>query len=304
MNRQLTAILAAGVLTFSACGKKEEAAKPTTSASALPDDVQSVAATAEPAATSTVVPVTEGTSTAATAPNGALQANGEFISPNTSELASKIQGRVARVLAQEGERVSRGQALLVLDTEYSNLDVQRAQADQARAAAAEADAQRDLQRKTELQSKGSVPQAMYDRSQAAYEQARAARAAASAALGTARQRIADSTLRAPFDGVIVERRADVGERLGDNSVAFVIAQTSPLKLRFDLPERYIDAVKKGQSVRATVEPFPNEKFEGKVSVIAQVVNPRTRSFFVEAMFPNTDRRLRPGLFARVELDVQ
>jgi RND family efflux transporter MFP subunit len=240
-----------------------------------------------------------------TVANGStLQATGEFVSPITSELAAKIQGRVTRVYVQEGERVSAGQALLTLDTDYSNLDLQRAQAEQARAAAMEAEAERDIARKRDLLAKGSVPQATYDRSQAAVEQARAARAAAAAQVGSARQRLADSTLRAPINGVVVEKRAEVGERLGDNSVAFVIAQTSPLKLRFDLPERYLESVRKGQTVRATTEPFPNEKFEGKVSVIAQVVDPKTRSFFVEALFPNTDRRLRPGLFARVELDAK
>jgi membrane fusion protein, multidrug efflux system len=191
----------------------------------------------------------------------------------------------------------------MLEADYASLDSQRASADVSRAAAALADAKRDLDRKSELKAKGSVPQATYDRSQSTYEQARAAHAAAIAASSSARQRIADATLRAPFTGVVVERRADAGERLGDNSVAFVIAQTAPLKLRFDLPERYIDRVRKGQVVAATVEPFPNEAFTGTIHVVSQVVNPQTRSFFVEAIFPNNDGRLRAGLFARVKLEL-
>lgn len=307
MLRSSVLVLSATLMLAAGCAKKEVVAKTTTETATLPPDVQSVAATADPTATATATTTESGTivdSTTSVAANGSLQATGEFISPATSELAAKIQGRVSKVFAQEGERVSAGQALLTLDTEYSSIDLQRAQADQARAAAAEADAKRDLDRKRDLLAKGSVPQATFDRSQATYEQAQAARAAAAAAVASARQRMGDSTLRAPFDGVIVEKRAEAGERLGDNSVPFVIAQVAPLKLRFDLPERYIDSVRKGQPVRATVEPYPNQKFEGKVSVIAQVVDPKTRSFFVEAMFPNTDRKLRPGLFARVELDVR
>ena len=307
MLRQFTSIAVAGLLVLTACQKKEEAAKPAAAAATLPSDVQSVAATAVDSNSSATASSTEtvaGSASTIEAPNGALQATGEFISPVTSELAAKIQGRVAKTFVSEGERVSAGQTLLLLDTDYSNLDLQRAQADLTRAEAAEADAKRDLDRKSELKAKGSVPQATWDRSQAMYDQARAARAAATANVGSAKQRLADSNLRAPFDGVIVEKRAEVGERLGDNSVAFVVAQTAPLKLRFDLPERYIARVKKGQSVGATVEPYPNQKFEGHVSVVGQVVDPKTRSFFVEAIFPNRNQQLRPGLFARVELEAK
>lgn len=288
--------------TLVACSKKEEAtaaAATTAQAAELPADVQALATTTATVATSTSPSAT--TTTPADA--NRLEATGEFIAPQTSELAVKQPGRVARILVDAGQRVRAGQPVLVLEADYANLDAQRASADVSRAAAAMADAQRDLARKSELKAKGSVPQATYDRSQATYEQARAAHAAAVASASSARQRIADATLRAPFTGVVVERRADVGERLGDNSVAFVIAQTAPLKLRFDLPERYIDRVREGQTVNATVEPFPNEPFAGKISVVSQVVNPQTRSFFVEALFPNSDGRLRAGLFARVKLEL-
>jgi RND family efflux transporter MFP subunit len=292
-----------GVLA--ACQKKEApvAAKVDQS---LPADVQSVASTANiESTTATSATVTTTTSSEVTPTSeGSLSLTGEFISPHTSELAAKIQGRVARVLADEGERVTSGQPLLVLESDYATIEAQRATADLARATSAVEDARRDFARKTELKAKGSVPQATYDRSQAAYEQAQASRAAASATLSSARQRIADSTVRSPFTGVVVERRADTGERLGDNSVAFVVAQTSPLKLRFTVPERYLSNVRRGDSVVAKVDPYPGEQFEGKVNVIAQVVDARTRSFFVEALFPNSDGRLRPGLFARVVLDIK
>jgi multidrug efflux pump subunit AcrA (membrane-fusion protein) len=60
-------------------------------------------------------------------------------------------------------------------------------------------------------------------------------------------------------------------------------------------------VAKGQKVRATADPFPGEAFEGRVSSVVQAVDPASRTFVVEAEFPNRDGRLRPGLFARVEL---
>ncbi|HEV8581562.1 MAG TPA: efflux RND transporter periplasmic adaptor subunit [Thermoanaerobaculia bacterium] len=236
-------------------------------------------------------------------PDGPVNATGELVSPVRSELAVRLPGRVGRVMVDEGQRVRRGQPLLQLETQYLDLDLRRAEADLARARAAVEDAERDFKRKQDLIAKGSVSQAAYDKSRASYDAAVAAVAAAEAARDLARQRVADSLLRSPIDGVVAERRTDVGERLGDNSVAFVVVQTSPLKLRFRLPERYLSQVKPGQEVRAQVDPYPGETFTGRVSLINGVVDTATRTVGVETEFPNRDGRLKPGLFARVELDL-
>jgi len=104
---------------------------------------------------------------------------------------------------------------------------------------------------------------------------------------------------------VIERKTAAGERLSERQdVAFVLARTTPLLLRFDVPERYLAAVKNGQTVRAQADPFPGETFEGRVSVIGQTIDSESRTFFVEAKFPNKDAKLRPGLFARVELDLK
>lgn len=230
---------------------------------------------------------------------------GEFESPEVSNVAVAITGRVARVEADKGDRVSQGQTLLVLETQYLELDARRARAEVARAQAMYDEAKRELARKEQLREKDSVPQSTYDRSRAGFEQAEAALESAKAMLGTAEQRLDDSVLRAPFDGVVMERKTATGERLSERQdVAFVLARTTPLLLRFDVPERYVAAVKVGQSVRANADPYPGETFEGKVSVIGQTIDSKSRTFFVEAKFPNKDAKLRPGLFARVELQLK
>jgi membrane fusion protein (multidrug efflux system) len=219
----------------------------------------------------------------------------------SSEVAAKFQGRVGRVMADEGQRVRRGQPLFQLETEYLVLDLRKAEADLQRAQAAEKEAERDFARKKDLIAKGSVAQAAYDRSQSASESATASVASAETTRDLARQRLADAVVRSPIDGVVGERRTDVGEKLGDNSVAFVVVQTSPLKLRFRLPERYLGAARAGQRVRATVDPYPGESFDGRVALVGGVVDPATRTVMVETEFPNRDGRLSPGLFARVEI---
>jgi len=234
---------------------------------------------------------------------GEVAASGELVSPVRSELAVRLPGRVGRVFVDEGDRVRRGQPLLQLETEYLALNLKRAQADVARAEAAAADARRDFDRKKELIANDSVSRASYDRSESAYGSAQAAVEAAVAGRDLARQQLADAVLRSPIDGAVAERRTDVGERLSDNSVAFVLVQTSPLRLRFQLPERYLSALHPGQPVRAQVDPYPAETFSGRVTRIGRVIDPATRTVSVETEFANQDGRLSPGLFARVVIDL-
>lgn len=306
-TKSILAILSILTLALIGCGGNEDASTTTSTAAAtattatqeappLPEDVQGVAAAAVTDSSSTVA-----TATADAADASKIVATGEFVSPVRSDLSPKLPGRVSKVYVDEGTRVSKGQPVLELETEYARLNLQAAQADAARAKAAMDEAQRDLGRKKGLVEKGSVPQATYDRSQAAYDQASAAYQGAQAQVALLRQQIADATLRSPVTGVVAEKRTDVGARLGDGGVAFVVVQLSPLKLRFAVPERYLGRIDRGDKVTARVDPYPNETFEGSIKTIGGVIDPRTRTMFAEAEFPNGDGRLRPGLFARVEV---
>lgn len=283
------------------CDKKETATATTTQAApALPSDVQGVSAAAT-ATSSTTGEAAGATPGVAAESGGTIVATGELISPVRSELAIKLPGRVGKMYVDEGSRVSRGQALLEIETDYPRLNLDKANADIARAVAAEQDAQRDLARKKELIGKESIPQATYDRSLAMADQARAAKQSAQAQAAIYRQQISDSTLRSPIDGVVAEKRTDVGQRLGDATVAFVVVQTSPLKLRFRVPEKEMSRVHIGQNVKATVDAYAGDVFQGKIAVVGGVVDPASRSFTVETEFPNRDGKLRPGMFARVEM---
>lgn len=294
----LTAVLTLSFGAVSCSNDESKAATATTETTAtsetatpeLPADVAEVTGSA-----------TTATSTAAAASDAnGFSATGEFVSPVRSELAPKTPGRVARVYVEEGSRVKRGQALLELESDYARLNLQAAEAQVAQAKAARDEAARDLERKKGLSAKDSIPRATLDRSQATYEQTNAALAGASAQAALLRQQISDSTLRSPVDGVVAEKRTDVGARLGDGGVAFVVVQLSPLKLRFAVPERYLGRIKAGHKVTARVDPYPSETFEGTIKTLGGVIDPKSRTMFAEAEFANRDGRLRPGLFARVE----
>ena len=300
MKRSL--ILAFGFLMLAAValtgcsGDQPAQAATTTEVPPLPEDVRQIAADAK-----AVAPAAQ-----ASAPASAnrFEATGEFISPVRSELAPKIGGRVARMLADEGTRVRRGQPMLILETDYTRLNLQAAEAEAARARAMRDEAARDLERKKDLIAKESIPRALFDRSQANFDQANAGLAAASAQVALLRQHLADSTLRSPVDGIVADKRTDVGARLGDGGVAFVVMQLSPLRLRFQIPERYLGRINVGDPVTARVDPYPNETFTGTIKTVGGIIDPRTRTMFAEAEFANADGRLRPGLFARVETNIE
>jgi RND family efflux transporter MFP subunit len=300
MKRFLPLILTVAVFGLTACSSDDsKAATETTATTAsaapqLPSDVSEVAAI------NTANTETAATSTTSTANANVFEATGEFLSPVRSELSPKMPGRVAKTLVDEGTRVHRGQPVLQLESDYARLHLQAAEAQSAQAKAARDEAARDLERKRELIGKKSIPQATFDRSQAAFDQATAALDAANAQVALLRQQVADSTLRSPVDGIIAEKRIDVGARLAEGGVAFVVVQLSPLKLRFDVPERLLGKVGVGDRVTARVDPYQGETFEGTIKTIGGVIDPKTRTMFAEAEFANRDGRLRPGLFARVE----
>jgi membrane fusion protein (multidrug efflux system) len=298
VNRRILAVI---FVVLAACAKKD-IPQQTKSAEAppLPSDVQGVAPAVTVSTETTASNASQASSVASEA-GGTIIATGEFVAPVHSEISVKNPGRVAKMFVDEGVRVSKGQPLLELETDYVRINLQRAEADTARAAAAEKDASADLGRKKELIAKESIPKATYDRSEAMFEQARAARQSAQAQAALYRQQLADAVLRSPIDGVVAEKRTDVGQRLGDNTVALVLVQTSPLKLRFRVPEKYLAQVHRGGTVKAVVDPYPGETFSGKVTVVGGVIDSATRSFTVETEFANRDGKLRPGLFARVEM---
>ena len=161
MTRASLAVLA---LSLAACSQKAAAPQAQGSAPPLPDDVQAVAAAVKPAAAASPAATT-----------GALELTGEFVSPMRSDLVVRWPGRVGKVLVDEGAAVRSGQPLLELETDYLALEVQRTEAEAERAAAALAEAERDFARKQELLAKGSVTQAIHDRSRSGFDQARAAR---------------------------------------------------------------------------------------------------------------------------------
>lgn len=118
----------------------------------------------------------------------------------------------------------------------------------------------------------------------------------------ARQQLADTELRAPFDGAVQERLTNVGEFLVSGTPVLTLVRRDPLRLQADIPERDAHRVRSGQNVRMTLEGDTNV-YTGRLARISPALDERTRMLRVEAEFPNPGQ-LRPGRFARVEVVVE
>ena len=125
-------------------------------------------------------------------------------------------------------------------------------------------------------------------------------------LAILKKAVDDTTIRAPFDGWVAEKLVAVGEQISSGMQAtkvVTLVRIDPLRLSLTVPQQDIGRIQPGQTVRFHVDSFPDRTFEATVRFIAPVVTNDTRSMVVEAVAPNPDGALRPGLFATAELEL-
>jgi RND family efflux transporter MFP subunit len=120
-------------------------------------------------------------------------------------------------------------------------------------------------------------------------------------LEIARQQLAETVLYAPFDGAVRERRATIGEYLQAGTPVAVIVRLHPLRLRVEVPEREAQGIREGQSVRVTVEGQPDQGYSGRVARLSPAFQEQSRTLVIEAEVDNQHGRLRPGSFAKAEI---
>ncbi len=121
------------------------------------------------------------------------------------------------------------------------------------------------------------------------------------ALALAEKGLADTTIRAPFDGFVTARPVAAGEYVALTSKIATIVRMGTLKLELQTPEQRASHVKLGMPVVARVAAYPGRDFKGKVTAINPSVDPNSRIFLVEARFENTGASLRPGMFATADV---
>lgn len=118
---------------------------------------------------------------------------------------------------------------------------------------------------------------------------------ASAALKVAQARVKDRQIIAPFDGIAGFRHVSLGELVSAGTVVTAIYDNDPIKLEFTIPETFLSIVKPGLKIQARTSAWPDEIFEGVITVINPGINPETRAISLKAEIENSDDRLKPGL---------
>jgi multidrug efflux pump subunit AcrA (membrane-fusion protein) len=183
---------------------------------------------------------------------------------------------------------------------YENLvasgDVSRSAYDKAHTQQETADAQANAARQQYEAALNGARQGF-----GAVESAQAGLAAAQAQLAQAEKGLADTTIRAPFDGNITARPVAAGEYVGLNNKIATIVRMGSLKLQLQTPEQRASQAKIGMPVVASVSAYANREFRGKVTAIDASVDPTSRVFIVEARFDNGNADLRPGMFAKARV---
>lgn len=119
-----------------------------------------------------------------------------------------------------------------------------------------------------------------------------------AAYDLAVKKLQDAVVRAPISGVVSDRPVQVGEFIGERTPVATIVQVNPLKLRTGVQERHAGIITPGQGVQFRVESFGDVVFTGKVAYVSPSLDETMRTFTVEAIVDNSDRRLKPGFFAK------
>jgi len=212
---------------------------------------------------------------------------GSLVAVRGVTLAAELPGLVREISFESGAYVRAGAPLVRLDTS----------AEEAQLAAAAADAslaQISFQRAQELRRADANAPADLDAAEA-----RAKQAAAVAA--TLQATIAKKTIRAPFDGRISIRQVELGQVLAPSTPVASLQSVSPIHAEFWLPQQALSSLRVGQHAHVTVDTFPGTTWDGAVTTINSEVDASTRNVRVRATFDNPDGRLRPGMYASVEV---
>jgi RND family efflux transporter MFP subunit len=204
-----------------------------------------------------------------------------------AEVVAKVGGVVEEILVEEGDRVRARQPLARLDAERLRLEVARTKAELDRLA-------QEYERNQAMFRKQLVSLEHFEKTQFELARQKAAHALAELSLS-------DSTIRAPFDGVVAERHIKIGNMIQLHEPAFRVTQLDRLQSIVHVPEREIAKLAVGQAVSTRVEVWPDTPFRGSVERINPVVDPDTGTVKVTIALDDPSGRLRPGMFGRVEI---
>lgn len=212
---------------------------------------------------------------------------GSLLPWREATVSVEVDGRIETLAVDLGNTVSAGSVIARVAPEEYHLKVRQAEAE---VKAAEA----DLTRITNLAEKEMATRQQVDEATRRLELARVA-------LDTAKKKLGDTEVRAPFDGIIAKRLVNAGEYVRTGTPLFHIVQTMPLKFTAAVPERYATAVRSGMTI--SIMSASGGTATGTIRRMGPLVDQQSRSFTIEAEVPNRGRLLTAGSFATATLTI-
>jgi RND family efflux transporter MFP subunit len=217
-----------------------------------------------------------------------IETNGTLEAENEVDIVARTSGPIVALNAEEGDDVRAGQVLAGLDdVEYrAQVEIARVMLNETKLA---------YERATQLQAEELISPESFEQARSSYETAQAQYEAAQILLGY-------TSIKAPFDGLIINRYINFAEQVSTNTPLFRISDFDPLLCPIQLPERELPRLRSGQSAYLTVEPFPDERFAASILRISPVIDAATGTVKVTLQV-RSEGKLRPGMFARVFVEV-
>lgn len=268
-----------------------------------------------------------------------IRVSGTLTAQEEADVAAEVAGRIVATPVERGSRVGANDTLVRLLASEGEAQAIEAQANAAQIEArlgiangapfavervpevANAQATVQLQRTefaraTRLYDQKLLSQAEFDQraaqNEAAERQHDMARntaaqqyqslLAARARVTLAQKALADTTVRAPFAGVVGERFVSVGDYVTRGTKVATVMRVDPLRVELTVPEQFVSAIATGRSVTFEVDAYPGDTFAGEVRYVSPSVAANTRALTLEAIVPNGSGRLKPGFFATAQIE--
>ncbi|MBW2341487.1 MAG: efflux RND transporter periplasmic adaptor subunit [Deltaproteobacteria bacterium] len=244
-------------------------------------------------------------------------ATGTILPQHQSKIGPKVSGTLKKVYVDEGDQVKKGQILaemeqknILIARRQCEASVRVAEAQLKEAEVKEENLRKEMQRLANLYEKKVISQQRYDDIVTAHSMAVTGLEVLGAQilrckenLAMADQKLKDSTIVAPFSGMIVKRLVNQGEYITTMppTVLFLIVNIDKVKTEVGLPEVHLARIATGNPVNIAVDTYPGVTFAGKITTINPLVDPVSRAFTVKIEISNKDHRLKAGMFARVTL---
>ncbi|MBI5537961.1 MAG: efflux RND transporter periplasmic adaptor subunit [Deltaproteobacteria bacterium] len=217
-----------------------------------------------------------------------------------SRLSFKGGGILRTLKVREGDKLKAGQLIAVIDATDVSIRAQSAAVAHAQALEGVKNAKSDLERVQILYDAGALPDQTIEKAELAMRVADLQVQAARVGMRMANQMVTDTSLAAPFSGVVTKVLAEEGQMITSMPpvIVCILADVDTLELKVPIPERRLAAVKVGTPV-LVVLPAINQEKPAKIDRIAEVIDPMTRSAEAVIRIPNKDHALPAGLYARV-----